>query len=29
MTYKEDMQTVKDAIAAMRADGTYPETLLD
>lgn len=29
MTYKEDMQNVKDAIAAMRADGTYPETLLD
>ena len=29
MTYKEDMQTVKDAIAAMRSDGTYPETLLD
>lgn len=29
MTYKEDMRTVKDAIAAMRADGTYPETLLD
>ena len=29
MTYKEDMQTVIDAIAAMHAAGIYPETLLD
>ena len=29
MTYKEDMQTVKNAIAAMREKGIYPETLLD
>ena len=29
MTYKEDMQTVKNAIAAMREMGIYPETLLD
>lgn len=29
VTYKEDMQSVKDAIAQLRADGLYPETLLD
>ena len=29
MTYKEDMQTVTDAIAKMREEGTYPEALLD
>ena len=29
MTYREDMQSVKDAIARMRADGVYPDTLLD
>ncbi|MBO7423561.1 MAG: nucleotidyltransferase, partial [Oscillospiraceae bacterium] len=29
MTYKEDLQTVRDAIAVLRDQGVYPETLLD
>ena len=29
MTYKEDMETVRSAIRSMRANGTYPEQLLD
>ena len=29
MTYKEDMQSVKDALARMRAEGVYPDILLD
>lgn len=29
ITYKEDMQSVIDAIAKMRAEGKYPEALLD
>ena len=29
ITYKEDMENVVSAIAKMRADGLYPETLLD
>ena len=29
ITYREDLDSVKDAIAEMRADGLYPETLLD
>lgn len=29
MTYKEDLQTVKDAIRSMQENGIYPETLLD
>ena len=29
ITYREDLQSVVDAIAAMRAQGIYPETLLD
>lgn len=29
MTYKEDMQSVKDAIRAMHDNGRYPEKLLD
>lgn len=29
MTYKEDLQTVRDAIAALRDQGIYPKTLLD
>ena len=29
MTYKEDMQSVKDAIKAMHDNGRYPEKLLD
>ena len=29
VTYKEDLQSVKDAIAQLRIEGVYPETLLD
>ena len=29
MTYKEDMQSVKDALARMRGEGVYPDILLD
>ncbi len=29
MTYKADMQSVRDAIARMRAEGVYPDILLD
>lgn len=29
MTYKEDLQKVRDAIADMRSSGIYPDTLLD
>jgi hypothetical protein len=29
VTYKEDLQSVKDAVKKMRMDGIYPETLLD
>ena len=29
MTYKEDMQSVKDALARMRGEGIYPDILLD
>ena len=29
MTYKEDMQSVKDALARMREEGVYPDILLD
>ncbi len=29
MTYREDMQSVRDAIARMRLEGVYPDTLLD
>ncbi len=29
MTYKADMQSVRDAIARMQAEGVYPKTLLD
>ena len=29
ITYREDLQSVIDAIAKMRRDGIYPETLLD
>ena len=29
ITYREDLQSVIDAIADMRREGIYPETLLD
>ena len=29
MTYKEDMETVKNAVRKMRENGIYPEHLLD
>ena len=29
ITYRDDLQSFKDAIARMRAEGIYPETLLD
>ena len=29
ITYKEDMESVVNAIKKMRAEGVYPDTLLD